>query len=190
MIYGLSDIRQFFNAVTSNIYYEQVQEHIASIWRQISESQENTPSELVTFTEEEKARLTAPFFGEPEETSDESSDEFEDISISKQSFSLIHKDPSLIDKIMTIWNKYTGLSYLSRKLDALSKKYNIRLYTSYTSKLVFKENASTIHKTVQVAASLFGITHLSLIATLVVNQLFPRLESIFESEKSGLVTYN
>lgn len=78
---------------------------------------------------------------------------------------------NLISKVMNVWNKYTGLTYLSQKLEKLSETHNIGLY-KYTSQLLFKNNDNAVKKVIQVFSSLFGITHISLIITLLINKLF------------------
>lgn len=79
---------------------------------------------------------------------------------------------TLISKVMNAWNKYTGLTCLSQKLEKLSETHNIRLY-KYTSELLFKNSDNVVKKIVQVLSSIFGITHISLVTTLLINKLFP-----------------
>lgn len=93
-----------------------------------------------------------------------------EVKKSEVSNPLMSKD-NLISKVMNVWNKYTGLTYLSQKLEKLSETHNIKLY-KYTSQLLFKNNDNAVKKVIQVFSSLFGITHISLVITFLINKLF------------------
>lgn len=96
-----------------------------------------------------------------------------------------NKNNNFISKVMNTWNKYTGLTYLSQKLENLSETHNIRLY-KHTSKLLFKNSDNVVKKIGQVLSSVFGITHVSLITTLFINKLFPSIKKEDQSEPKYL----
>ncbi|MGL4348157.1 MAG: hypothetical protein ACRCSV_01675 [Chlamydiales bacterium] len=268
MIFGIPNNRAMFTSPADNIFNkERLQDRISSTLKYILKSkQEGIQSESVTFTKEEKARLTAPFFGDSNEindaelvycpdgisykqeslpffvdsneineaeltcfseklsyndeeesvasssdsnetneteltcfseklsyndeeesvTSSSDSNEINEVELGCSSDELcyINKEESvsdtsrsLISKIMTVWNKYTQLSYLSEKLDMLAEDHKVRLYT-YTAGLIFKESDSGVRKIVQILSSLSGITHICLITTLFLDKVLPSSKKI------------
>lgn len=238
MIFGIPNNIAMFTSPADNIFNnERLQDRISSALKYILKSkQEGIQSESVTFTKEEKARLTAPFFGESNEINDAElvycpdgisykqeslpffvdsneinkaeltcfseklpyNDEEESVASSSDSNEInevelgcfteelcyINKEESvsdtsrsLISKIMTVWSKYTQLSYLSEKLDMLAQDHKVRLYT-HTAGLIFKESDSGVRKIVQILSSLSGITHICLITTLFLDKVLPSSKKI------------